>query len=327
MLRRSNGVRQLHGLHLWLFALAALACLTVARPVFAQGGLVQGVVSDAKGVPIEGATIVLETTDGMTRKFETTTNKKGEYTQIGLPSGAYKVTASKDKLTVTNNLRVRQGAPTKSNFTLAPGVGVSPEAAAKNNEMVKTFDEAVAASKAGNHDEAIAKFTRAAELSPTCADCYNNIGMSEAAKKDYDKAEVAYKKAIEIKADYSDAYSGLANIYNAQRKFDLAAAAGAKAAELAGGAPGAMAGGNPDAMFNQGVILWNAGKIADAKKQFESTIAANPNHAEAHYQLGMALLNEGNLKGAGTEFDTYLKLAPAGPNAAQAKAMAAQLPK
>ena len=52
-------------------------------------------------------------------------------------------------------------------------------------------------------------------------------------------------------------------------------------------------------MFNQGVILWNAGKIAEAKKQFEAAIAANPNHAEAHYQLGMALVNEGNLAGAG----------------------------
>ena len=65
-------------------------------------------------------------------------------------------------------------------------------------------------------------------------------------------------------------------------------------------------------MFNQGVILWNAGKIADAKKQFEGAIAANPNHAESHYQLGMALVNEGNLAGAATEFETYLKLAPDG---------------
>ena len=75
-------------------------------------------------------------------------------------------------------------------------------------------------------------------------------------------------------------------------------------------------------MFNQGVILWNAGKIADAKKQFEAAVAANPNHAEAHYQLGMALVNEGNLAGAATEFETYLKLAPDGPNAATAKGLA-----
>jgi Flp pilus assembly protein TadD len=73
--------------------------------------------------------------------------------------------------------------------------------------------------------------------------------------------------------------------------------------------------------------LWNAGKIADAKKQFESAIAANPNHAESHYQLGMAMVNEGNLPGATTEFETYLKLAPEGPNAATAKGILGSLKK
>jgi len=67
--------------------------------------------------------------------------------------------------------------------------------------------------------------------------------------------------------------------------------------------------------------------VAEAKKQFEAVVAANPNHAEAHYQLGMALVNEGNLAGAATEFETYLKIAPSGPNAAQAKALVAQLKK
>jgi tetratricopeptide (TPR) repeat protein len=114
-------------------------------------------------------------------------------------------------------------------------------------------------------------------------------------------------------------------VYNAERKFDLAAEASKKAMDstpgLAGGA------GNPDAMFNQGVILWNAGKIADAKKQFEAVVAANPNHAEAHYQLGMALVNEGNLNGAADQFAKYLELAPTGPNAATAKGLLAQLKK
>ena len=147
-------------------------------------------------------------------------------------------------------------------------------------------------------------------------------------KKDYDKAEASYKKAIELKADYADAYAGLASVYNAQRKFDLAAAASAKATELSstlGG--GNTASGGADALYNQGVILWNGGKVAEAKKAFESAIQANPNHAEAHYQLGMALVNEGNLTGAATEFETYMKLAPDGPNSATAKALVAQLKK
>ena len=165
-------------------------------------------------------------------------------------------------------------------------------------------------------------------MNASCYDCYYNIAYSQTQKKDLEKAEAAYKKAIELKADYGEAYSGLANIYNMQRKFDEAAAASAKAMELSGaGGGGAASGGSPDALFNQGVILWNAGKIPEAKKQFEGAVAANPNHAESHYQLGMALVNEGNLAGAATEFETYLKLAPTGPNAATAKGILGSIKK
>jgi hypothetical protein len=41
----------------------------------------------------------------------------------------------------------------------------------------------------------------------------------------------------------------------------------------------------------------------------------------------MALLNLGQLPQAKAEFETYLKLAPTGPNAAQAQAMLNAIPK
>jgi len=41
----------------------------------------------------------------------------------------------------------------------------------------------------------------------------------------------------------------------------------------------------------------------------------------------MALVNQGKLPEAATEFETYLKLAPDGPNAATAKGLVAQLKK
>lgn len=322
-------VRPVNGRHLWLVACAALVAIAITLPAAAQStGMVRGVVKDAAGKTVEGAKVIVEA-EGNNRKFETKSDKKGEFVQIGLAPGSYKVTAEKDKqmsAPTPVNVRISPGAP----LTLvigAGGGGASPEVAAKNAELKKTFEEGVAASRAGNHDDAIAKFQHAAELNATCYDCYYNIAYSQTQKKDLEKAEAAYKKAIELKADYGEAYSGLANIYNMQRKFDEAAAASAKAMELSGAGGAAAAGGNPDALFNQGVILWNAGKIADAKKQFEATIAAKPDHAEAHYQLGMALVNEGNLAAAGAEFEKYVQLAPNGPNAATAKGILATIKK
>ena len=315
----------------WLIGCVALVACALAMPAAAQStGMVKGVVKDVKGEPVEGAKVTIEMAEGTSRKFETKSNKKGEFIQIGLPSGRYNVTAEKDKvLSNTAPVQVRINNTAEANLVLgAPNAAaMSKETAAKNAELKTTLEAGLAASNAGNDDEAIAKFMHATELKPDCADCFYNVALLQAKKKDYAKSEEMYKKAIELRPDYAEAYNGLANIYNAQRKFDEAAAASAKASELAGSAPGALAGGNPDALFNQGVILWNAGKIADAKKQFEATIAAKPDHAEAHYQLGMALVNEGNLPGAATEFETYLKLAPSGPNAATAKGILATLKK
>jgi tetratricopeptide (TPR) repeat protein len=79
--------------------------------------------------------------------------------------------------------------------------------------------------------------------------------------------------------------------------------------------------------YSQGVGFWAAGKIADAKREFEAALKADPNHAESHFQLGMVLVNENALPAAVDEFNTYLKLAPTGPNAEQAKAAVTALAK
>src|SRR5206468_3167274 len=154
---------------------------------------------------------------------------------------------------VPGTVNVRVSAPAEIELIIGiAGAAMTAEAQAKSTQLKKLFDEGVALSNAGKHDEAITKFNEAVVINPTCADCYDNIGFGYTQKKEYDKAEVAYKKAIETKPNDVSAYNGLANIYNAQRKFDDAAVASAKATELGGGA--AAGGGNADALFNQGVI-------------------------------------------------------------------------
>ena len=121
-----------------------------------------------------------------------------------------------------------------------------------------------------------------------------------------------------------EAYSGLANIYNAQKKFDLAVAASQKASELAtsGGGSGASA----EALYNQGVIFWNAMKYAEAKGQFEAAVKADPMMSLAYYQLGMANLNLGQIPQAKEAFQGYLKADANGPKAAEVQAFLKQLP-
>ena len=321
-------VRRWTALPVRLALMALVAALMFAGSAAAQTtDMIRGKVVDDKGQPLEGVKITVESLDVANRKTETKTNKSGEYVQIGLFAGNYKVRAEKEKYgTQEQDSRVRPATQNQLNFQLTFGAAamMSKEEAQKALQLRKIFEDGVGFSKAGQYDQAIEAFQKGNELRADCADCYYNIGYAYTQKKDYEKAEAAYKKAVEIKPDFADAHNGLATIYNAMKRFDEAAAEGTKAAQAMSSAPG---GAGADALYNQGVILWNAGKSAEAKKQFEAAVAANPNHAESHYQLGMALISEGNMAGAVEQFETYVKLAPEGPNAAQAKGAIAALKK
>ena len=319
-----------------MIAAMAAAVAIVAAPASAQTGQVKGKVVDQKGEPVDGAKITL-LNQQTNRTLETKTNKKGEYIQVGLAPGKYRITAAKDNLTDTVDVDIRLEMATHD-FTLGAGGGggggtmTKEEAAklkAKADAATKAFNEGVALSNDGKSTEAIAKFNEVLASMPNCPECYANIGTIQTREKKYDEAEAAYKKALEVKPDFADAYNGLANLYNATKKFDQAAEASKKAMELGGAAgAGAAGGGSASSIFNQGVILWNAGKIAEAKTQFEQAVKLDPNMADAQYWLGMALVNTGTpeaMKEAKPHFEAYLKLSPTGQYADTAKAIVASI--
>jgi tetratricopeptide (TPR) repeat protein len=318
------------GRRVLLLVCAVLVAVSMATPATAQStGMVKGKVIDAKGLPVEQATVTIEYKDGVSRTYTVKTNKKGEFTQIGLVPGNYKVTASKEKVgSQSYDARVRLGDTAEVNFKLDPaGAGPSKEEIAKISSIKKLFDEGVTASRGGDNDGAIAKFNEAIVIMPTCYDCFYNVGYAYAQKKEYDKAEEAFKKSIELKPDYVEAYNGLATIYNAQKRFEDAQTASQKAAALATAGGSAAGGGGVDALYNQGVIAWNAGKAEDAKKAFEEALKVDPKHANSHYQLGMCYINLGKMAEAAAAFEAYLANAPDGQYAVQVKAMLPQLKK
>jgi tetratricopeptide (TPR) repeat protein len=293
------------------------AIVFLAAPASAQTGAVKGKVVDGQGNAIDGAKVTIQSADSSARKYETKSNKKGEFFQIGLAPGNYKVSAEKDKLFQSFDIRVRLGDPMNVNFILTPGAGPAntEEAAKKAAALRSTFDEGVALSQAGKNEDAIAKFNEVAVAAPTCATCFANIGAIHLKTSKYDEAEVAYKKALEVDPSLMAAKTGLMNVYNAQRKFDLAEKMASEVA--AGAAEGG--GGNADALYNQGVVQWNANKFQEAQQAFEGAIKADATHAESHFMLGKVFINLGKLGEAATEFETYLKLAPDGPNAKEAQ--------
>ena len=296
--------------HLYRGVLALAVALVFSAPAFAQG-IVKGKVVDEKGQPVADAKVTIQ---GPARNAETKTNNKGEFVQVGLQSGAYTVTVAKDKVgQAAQKVTVSQGTPAEANFTLSQTSGMSPE----QKEVQAAAGAAIEALRAGRDDEAIQKLNDVIVKLPTCSDCFYNLGLAYTHKQQWSEAETALKKSIELKPTNPDPYNGLANVYNAQKKFDEALAMNQKATELAGTTAGAGGGGNAEAIYNQGVVLFNAGKYAEAKTQFDQATKADPNNANAFYQLGMTSLNLGQIPDAVSALETFLKLAPNDPKAAQ----------
>ena len=301
---------------------AVVAAIAVGVPAFAQStGMVKGKVMDAGNQPVDGAKVVIDFADGMNRKYEVKTNKKGEFIQIGLQPGNYKVTASKEGVgQQAFDVRVRLGTPVEVNFVITPaGPGGAPMSK-EDVEFRKVFQEGVTALNANNFDEALAKFQSTATLRADCFQCHLGIGEAYRGKEDWANAEAMFKKAAELKPDAPEPYRALRDMYNTQKKFDEAAKMAEEANKRGGSLSGGGGGSAPD-LYNQAATFWNAGKFNEAKAALDQALQIDANHADSHFLLGKVLVNQGNLPEALTNLEQYLQLAPTGANAGEAKTL------
>jgi tetratricopeptide (TPR) repeat protein len=210
-------------------------------------------------------------------------------------------------------------------------------AMARNKELNDAFNAGREAETAKQWDTAIQQLEKASQLDPKqhvvwshLADSYISRGGTKSGadqQADYAKGVENYQKAIEIKPDDPAYHNNYALALAKTKKLDVAQVELTKAAQL--DAPNAG-----KYYYNFGAILVNAGQNDAAGDAFKKAIEADPNYADAYYQLGIVLIGkatttpEGKIvPPAGTEeaFQKYLALQPNGPNADGAKAMLASM--
>ena len=300
----------------WITLVAVvLAPAVFAEPTMAQpAGAVRGQVVDLQGRAVDGAIVVFDFRGAGAERVEATTNSDGEFSRRDLSDGHYTVTAQKENVgTQSFRLRVQPGQTVEVNFLLQPGAGPAPwrDDLPGREALTEVFGEGVAANRAGDFEQAIAKFEEVLRSMPTCMDCHYNIGIASMRMEDYGAAEVAFRKVLDIRPDFAPGYYALADLYNRQERFDEAVTAQSEANRIA---VEALAAGRERAqnILNQGIIFWNAGNVADAKRRFEETAKLDPTHVDVHYWLGMANASEGNQAEAVRSLRRYLDLAPDG---------------
>lgn len=355
-----------------LAVFAGLFVLTAAAGM-AQVCAVEGVVKGADGQPTVGAVIDFQRQD-IKASYKVKTDKKGHYGHYGLPIGVYNEVLLIDGKEVDhiNNLHTHPGDPQIENFDMKQSqeankalseavktgtlskdqersMSAEQKAAlekankeneaklAKNKALNDAYNAGKAALDAKNYDDAIANFSKAAEIDSSQAVIFSQMASAyegAAKAKPADAADLrgkeieSWKKAIALDGTNGGYYNNMALAYGSLKDIPNTQASIDKAAELDPAGAGKY-------YFNLGALLTNSGQTDAACVAFKKAIDADATYADAHYQYGICLVSKAQVNpktgkvvpppGTIEAFQKYLELKPDGPNAEASKAMLASM--
>jgi tetratricopeptide (TPR) repeat protein len=296
------------------------------------------------GLPLGTYNITCSVNGQVVDKVEGVKSKYGESTTVDFNTGRGKMAqAEAQKAAQTGELSKDQARG------MTPEQKKQFEEAAKNKALNDAFNagqdamkaagpETDPAKKATDYQTAIDNLNKAGQLDPSQVAVWNSLGEAytglagtqkgDDKNKSYDAAVAAYNKSLALKPDDASLYNQIGNIYGAEKKIPEASAALTKAAQL----DPAMA---SKAYYNLGANLVNSGQADQAVEFFQKAIQADPNYADAHYQLGICLMGKAQVdnktgkitppEGTAEQFQKYIELKPDGPYAQSSKDMLASL--
>jgi tetratricopeptide (TPR) repeat protein len=140
---------------------------------------------------------------------------------------------------------------------------------------------------------AVVHLSRARDLAPGDAAILTNLGAALNASGAHADAETVLAKAVQLRPDLAEAHLNLGAALHGQRRFREAIAA----YEQATTAPTDVV------AFNVSTAYEHMGDIPSALARLDTAIAANPNHADAHRNMGMLLLMMGRYAEGWREYD------------------------
>ena len=170
-----------------------------------------------------------------------------------------------------------------------------------------------------NHSEAIIHFQKAASLYPNYFAAQLLLGTAYMDLRDWQKAETAMKRGLEIKADDPAPMLALGEVYWRQRRFDEAEHTLLEGLKLDES--------NWHGHFTLARLYWEKGDVLKAGPCIGRTLQLKPDFAEGHLLAGNVLLKVGQQQRARIEYEEYLRLAPKGDYAGEARKLINQLEK
>lgn len=297
---------------------AALALLLAAGSAWAGAqGRITGKVTDGKSVPLADVKITITTKSLSNFKVELKTDKDGKWGTILNDSTIpyhYKfekqgyIGVEQDKKVPIGESQVLDVQLLTQQQAIETGV-----VKAVDDPFVTAYNASVEAYQADNLDVAWAKAQEAVKAGPDKATGYDLAAKVALKKKDWDGVIAMGEKSLSLENDNPPLIGMLMEAYRA--KGDKVKFAEYEKKYIAANPD------QPDVIYNQAVDLYNKGKFKEAEPLLVKVVEAKPDHAKAHYLLGMCDVNLNKIPEMKKHLSEYLKLEPKGSDASAAKEM------
>ena len=319
----------------------AISLILLAAPsARAQGTITAiGKVVDAAGNPMPDVNVLLDYKGHIVQKYKTKTDKKGVFTHVNVFQGPYRITLTKEGVgEVSFNTTLQEvdslqkppeykfvpktavAAPPPPGSGLAPAAGAPAAAPVDLGKVTSDINNAIALSKSGDTDGAIAAYEAILAKTPEIPLVHYNLGTLYKKKGDAARAQAEMEKAIALDPRFVDGYVGLAT---------LLAETGKRAEAIAAIQKGTTE--NPQSgrlQYALGVLAEGSGETAIAKGAFLKAEQLDPQNFETQYHLATVALNQNDKAEAVSRLEKFIAQAPPGtPSLDVAKSLLAALQK
>lgn len=182
----------------------------------------------------------------------------------------------------------------------------------------RLYNEGGEAFQVEDHDTALAKFRKAAELDPTLKEAHHAIATLQLARGNYEASAEAAERALSL---------GSQDVRTVRVLYDAYQALG-RTEELAEIAP-RLAAVDPEfggsKLVEQAAEMWNAGQVDKAVELSRLALSIDTGLAKAYYFIGLDQVSRGENDEAKASLQKFIDLAPNDSEAETAKEMLAYL--
>ncbi|HNS04609.1 MAG TPA: tetratricopeptide repeat protein [Candidatus Saccharicenans sp.] len=275
-------------------------------------GRLGGVILDENDQPIEGARVVMtfiqEAAGGL--QMDTKTNKKGEWSFIGLGSGKWSLMASADGYAPYTQEVVVSQLEKNPRLTIKLKKVTTGTPIIEDESSLKLLDEGNEFFKEGKYDTALTLYQEFLEKNPAAYQVLLNIGDCYREKGEIDKAMETYQQVIEKARDdramginmKAKALAAIGLVYLKQNNLEEATKYFKQSVDTAPQ--------DEIVAFNVAEVCFNNQQLDEAQKYYELAASIKPDWPDPLLKLGYVFLNKNDIPKAIEYFEKFLKLEP-----------------